>query len=303
MDAGIRLGADGARDSLSYGVEVAGIPAQKEGGSMDQRLLTPPRSDVPVVITGTRAAGVHIPQYSKRAILAVWAAAALPMGALAWIVSPMLAHSLGGAHALTRALIICLTLGLVWQFVLVAVLVRREQGTLRWGTVRDALWLSSPRSPKRGRTGGRVWLVVIPMIVLLAAEELIPGLPRPVGRDLGLFLQSNGGQAFMHGAWGWFALLVVMFVFNTVLGEELLFRGFLLPRMNGAFGKRDWVANGVLFAVYHLHVPWAIPPALLDTFALAGPAKRYRSAWVSIAAHSAQSVFFTIALLGLVART
>ena len=50
-----------------------------------------------------------------------------------------------------------------------------------------------------------------------------------------------------------------MFLFNTVLGEELLFRGFLLPRMNGAFGRGDWLANGVLFAAYHLHVPWAMP--------------------------------------------
>ena len=44
-----------------------------------------------------------------------------------------------------------------------------------------------------------------------------------------------------------------MTVFNTVLGEELLFRGLLLPRMNGVFGRRDWLANGVLFA--------ALPPA------------------------------------------
>jgi membrane protease YdiL (CAAX protease family) len=39
----------------------------------------------------------------------------------------------------------------------------------------------------------------------------------------------------------------VLAVFNTVLGEELLFRGLLLPRMNGVFGERDWLANGVLF--------------------------------------------------------
>ena len=53
--------------------------------------------------------------------------------------------------------------------------------------------------------------------------------------------------------------MAAMFVFNTVLGEELLFRGYLLPRMNGVFGRRDWLANGVLFAAYHLHVPWVIP--------------------------------------------
>jgi hypothetical protein len=41
--------------------------------------------------------------------------------------------------------------------------------------------------------------------------------------------------------------------------------GFLLPRMNGTFGRADWVANGILFAAYHLHVPWTIPINLVDT--------------------------------------
>ena len=91
-----------------------------------------------------------------------------------------------------------------------------------------------------------------------------------------------------------------MFVFNTVLGEELLFRGYLLPRMNGAFGRGDWVANGVLFAGYHLHVPVGDPGTLVDMFILAYPTKRYRSAWIGIAVHSAQSVFLGILLLTLV---
>ena len=74
-----------------------------------------------------------------------------------------------------------------------------------------------------------------------------------------------------------------------MLGEELLFRGFLLPRMEGAFGKRDWVANGVLFALYHVHIPWIIPLALVDTFFLAYPARRYRSALLPIIVHSVQT--------------
>jgi membrane protease YdiL (CAAX protease family) len=92
----------------------------------------------------------------------------------------------------------------------------------------------------------------------------------------------------------------VNFVLNTVLGEELLFRGFLLPRMNGAFGRRDWVANGLLFTGYHLHVPWAMPATLLDMFFLAYPTRRYRSAWFGIAVHSAQSVVLAILVLALV---
>jgi membrane protease YdiL (CAAX protease family) len=79
-------------------------------------------------------------------------------------------------------------------------------------------------------------------------------------------------------------------LFNTDLGEELLFRGLLLPRMKGAFGRWDWVANGVLFACYHLHLPWTIPATLLDTFALSYPSRRYRSALIRIIVHSTQQV-------------
>jgi uncharacterized protein len=88
--------------------------------------------------------------------------------------------------------------------------------------------------------------------------------------------------------------------FTRTLGEELLFRGFLLPRMNGAFGRGDWVANGLLFTAYHLLVPWAMPAQLFDTFILAYPSKRYRSAWIGTAVHSAQSVVLAILVLTLV---
>jgi membrane protease YdiL (CAAX protease family) len=246
---------------------------------------------------------VEIPQYRRRAILAVWAAAALPMAALAWLVAPALKDEFAGNGdvPIAKALIVSLTFGLIWQFVLVAVLVGREQRSLRWSTVREALWLRSPRSPRSGRVSGRVWLVLIPLIVAFAAEELISGgIPTPANRDMGAFLGSDAGQSFMSGNWGWFGLILVLLVFNTVLGEELLFRGLLLPRMNGAFGRRDWLANGVLFAGYHLHMPWAIPTTLLDTFILAYPTKRYRSAWIGIAVHSAQSMVIAVIVLTLV---
>lgn len=194
----------------------------------------------------------------------------------------------------------CLTIGLVWQFVLVLALVRREQGSLRWPVVRDALWLRSPRSPRSGRDGGRVWLVLLPLVAVFALEGLLPSPPIPENRDLNIFLESGSGQDFLDGNWAWYGLMVVLWLFNTVLGEELLFRGFLLPRMNSAFGRGDWVANGVLFAAYHLHMPWAIPATLLDTLVLAYPTKRYRSAWIGIAVHSSQSVFFAVLVLILV---
>jgi membrane protease YdiL (CAAX protease family) len=253
-------------------------------------------------VEGSQSEKSQSEQYSLAKILGVWAAAALPMAALAWVVAPRLAGLLGGPVALPRAVIVSLTVGLVWQFVLVLLLVYRERGSVRWSVLKEALWLRAPRSPRTGRVGGWLWLVLIPAMLIFASEDFIPSFSPAIGHDFAAFAQSDAGAAFMSGNWGWYALIFVLVLFNTVLGEELLFRGLLLPRMQGAFGRWDWVANGVLFAVYHLHMPWTIPATLLDTFALSYPSRRYRSALIGIAVHSFQSVMILVLTLTLVLR-
>jgi membrane protease YdiL (CAAX protease family) len=140
---------------------------------------------------------------------------------------------------------------------------------------------------------------VLPFVVLFALEAAV-SIPGPSVRDFADFVDSDRGEDFFRGAWGWFAVVVVLVVFNTVLGEELLFRGLLLPRMRGVFGRGDWVANGALFAVYHLHTPWVIPTSLVDIFALAYPSRRFQSAWMGIIVHSTQSVVVIGVILALV---
>jgi CAAX protease family protein len=266
------------------------------------RIATPARADTSRADQSAPPAVERaLPQLGLRGIIAVWAAAAVPMGLFAWVAAPLLADQLTGPNALVRALIITLTAGLVWQFVLVMALVRREQGTLRWPVLRDALWLRSPRAPRTGRRGGKLWIVVLPLIVASAVEGLLV-IPGPAGRDFAAFLGSDAGEGLLAGSWGWFAIIATLVVFNTALGEELLFRGYLLPRMNGRFGRRDWLANGVLFAAYHLHTPWVIPTTLLDTFILSYPSKRYRSALIGIAVHSAQSIVVLGLVLALVLK-
>jgi hypothetical protein len=137
--------------------------------------------------TGT----VQIPTWSRATVVKVWAAVALPMAIMSWVVAPLLARSFSGPTALPRALVLSLLAGLVWQFALVLVVVRREQGNLRWPVVKAALWLNSPISPRTGRRDLRLWWVVVPMVVLLFLEEMLPALPTPVTRDLGLFLGSQ----------------------------------------------------------------------------------------------------------------
>jgi len=60
----------------------------------------------------------------------------------------------------------------------------------------------------------------------------------------------------------------------NIFGEEIYYRGYLLPRMRGVFGRWDWVANGILFTLKHVYQRWLYPGILVGglSFALAaGP--------------------------------
>jgi hypothetical protein len=60
--------------------------------------------------------------------------------------------------------------------------------------------------------------VLIPALLLFAAEGFIPHpfMPPP-GYDFAAFSQSDAFAAFMSGNWVWYAVLVALVVFNTIL--------------------------------------------------------------------------------------
>jgi uncharacterized protein len=242
-----------------------------------------------------------LPQYSLRQILAIWAAAAVPMGLLAWIVAPWLRDQLGGRDPFIEALLICLTVGLLWELALVLILLRRELGGLAWPRVRDALWLRAPRDPKTGRVGGKVWLWVLPFVLLSGAVNALPIDPvGPMPRDLPKLIDTDRAEHFFAGNWGWFGMLVAVALLAPVV-EELFFRGLLLPRMRAAFGKGDVVANGTLFTLYHVHQPWSMPATLIDGIVnQAYPTRRFQSTWMGLITHTIPSFVIIGVVLSLV---
>jgi membrane protease YdiL (CAAX protease family) len=252
-------------------------------------------------------------QYSIGKILGIWALAAIPMGILGWVIAPGLSVNKDPFTAGTIR-IWMLTLGLIWQFILTMIIVRREMGNLRWSTIRERLWLNSPQNPRTGQPQKSLWLWVIPgsllfvLISFLLSPTLnsfwisvFPFFAEPAGFAFDTVLESPEFRAQIVGNWGFFALAFALSVFNTVLGEEFLFRGVLLPKMKGVFGKLDWVANGLLFTLYHIHQPWTwFSGWIIAVFLFALPARRYRSTWLAIIIHSVQNVYLLVLILGLV---
>jgi membrane protease YdiL (CAAX protease family) len=237
------------------------------------------------------------------------------MGLLGWVVIPAVSpdHATDPLRAGVIRIVL-LTLGLVWLFVLSLLIVRQEEGDLRWATVKRRLRLNAPRDPGTDTTRRTLWLWVIPFLLASVVWDValrshvndlsvsvLPFLAEPPGYSFESIFQSQEMLDRLVGAWWFFALIVVFVVFNTFLGEELLFRGVLLPRMTGVFGRWSWVANGLLFGLYHVHQPWGIvESAIGGVFFLAYPSWRFGSTWMGIIVHSAQSVFVAFLILGVV---
>ena len=113
-------------------------------------------------------------QYSLAKILGIWALAVAPMGILGWVVPPLVAPDFESdplGSGVTR--IVLITLGLVWLFVLSMIIVRREEGDLRWATLKQRLRLNVPREPSTEVPRAMLWLWVVPFLVGVVVIELL----------------------------------------------------------------------------------------------------------------------------------
>lgn len=250
-------------------------------------------------------------QYTLWQILGIWLAAGAPMWILSWLVYPALSQNLSGIEAGLLRIKLPI-IGLIWQFVLSMLILYREEGNIRIETIRHRFWLNNPVSPKTGQKDNRLWWLLIPLILLVAALELglapflnniwtklFPFLAEPPGYSMDALFAPEL-RAHWIGAWDLLVFFLISSVFNNFLSEEFVFRGVLLPKMKGAFGSWDWFANGILFGLYHLHMWWSLPGNIVFGWLMAFTGKRYHSNWFPIILHSGQAVYFSFLILGLV---
>lgn len=234
-------------------------------------------------------------QYSLGKILLIWACSALPMGILAFVVTPMLIPVLGLPPMVVYWLSIIV--GLIWQFILSLLILKREGTPMTWSGIRKRTRFQTPGHPATGIADRKLYLWVIPFILLSALLQVgrflpdVDALLRPWIQHLPQYDMSALAVPENKGAWWILILYLITAVFNYILGEEFMYRGILLPKMKGVFGKWDWFANGILFGLYHLHKPQVIlSTALVFGFVFAFPSSRFRSTWMAVIIHGMEGL-------------
>ncbi|MHB1327868.1 MAG: CPBP family intramembrane glutamic endopeptidase [Gemmatimonadales bacterium] len=187
---------------------------------------------------------------------------------------------------------------------LVAALVayRLEGHPWTWEAFRDRMRLR--------KLTGRDWLWTIALVaVSLAGASLLSSLAEPLhafklynapaefSTFMGDMQRGVLSGASLEGRWLVGLWLVMGLVVFNIGGEELWWRGIILPRQELAFGKWAWLVNGVLWDLFHIfyHTTLGGIVAYLPiTVPLAYVAQRTGSTWPGIIGHLATNISFAI---------
>lgn len=257
-------------------------------------------------------------QFTLPEILVLWAASALPMGLLAWGVAPALVYRFNLPAVLTYWLV--LMVGMACQTGIALWVISRREGRLNWAIVRRFARLNAPQDPKTGQPRLRLFWRVLPawllLFIILALGMLMAGVVFLLRRfnveffDAPFFhwpayanLTELASPEFA-GQWGLIPLVLLGWIYSSLFAEELFFRGVLLPRMRGVFGRGDWAANALLYAFYSLFQYWMIPIRFLEGLILARSARRYSSTWMSVALRGAEGLgLLALAAAGISSQT
>lgn len=237
-------------------------------------------------------------QYGLGKIMIIWALATVPMPFLAFVVAPAIAPA--GLVNGTLVVWYVMIAGMAWQFVLSLILLQQECGLQNWSEIKQRIWLQAPKDPLTDTTRPRLFWWLIPAFLFYLAVEFT-ALGTAVGElilvtfpqlaELPSLNLSDLDTLSLKGAWWLVGVAIISCVFNYVLGEELLFRGILLPKMREVFGRWDWVANSILFGLYHLHRPTQMLGFVISGLAWPLLVSRFRSIWFAIILHGLEGLF------------
>ena len=118
------------------------------------------------------------------------------------------------------------------------------------------------------------------------------------------FFSQFGPQDFMGfplaGAWWIPAYYALIMLVCNIAGEELWWRGYVLPRQEVTFGKAAWLIHGVYWSLFHLFMqptPWDTVRMAVTGLALSFVAQHTRSTWPGIVGHSFGNLPFFLNLV------
>lgn len=176
--------------------------------------------------------------------------------------------------------LLVMVLGPGAELVVALLLLRMEGYELKLASLRKRIRWDWPK-------GTKIWIVAVVVLILGMSLSMAMG---PVNRMLATVpgfippswwpVSSNptvqiksAADVFpdisLTGNISFFLIYFLITLIFNIFGEEIYYRGFLLPKMQSAFGRWDWIINGFLFTLKHAYQRWLYPGILIGGLSFA----------------------------------
>jgi len=131
------------------------------------------------------------------------------------------------------------------------------------------------------------WLWSIGAIILIGVLSSV------IMKLLGaLFGRVDNQPVFMHFEpltpdRYWILAIWLPYWLLNIMGEEILWRGVILPRQEIVFGKHTWVVHGIGWAIFHIAFGWQLLLTMLPIlFIQSYVVQRRRNTWTGVFIHA-----------------
>ena len=140
-------------------------------------------------------------------------------------------------------------------------------------------WPAFSRRMRLARMTGRIWLwALLGTLVFGILALLIESLAVMFYKAIAFPIPNVVGVVMPV----WMNVMVLLF---NIFGEELWWRGYILPRQELSFGKYTWMLHGTLWAGFHAFKWWAVPFMLITCQIIPFVAQKTRNTWPGIINH------------------
>ncbi len=170
-------------------------------------------------------------------------------------------------------------LGIFTPLLITAALILKHEGAL----FQPGFWSGRLRF-RRMNMGDWFWSLGAIVVIGAMSSGVMKGLEIIVGTmehqpPFMSFEPLNPGRY-------WILLIWFPYWVLNIMGEEILWRGTMLPRQELAFGKWTWLLHGIGWGVFHIAFGWQLLITLLPIlFVQSYVVRRRKNTWVGVIIH------------------
>ena len=171
-------------------------------------------------------------------------------------------------------------LGLFTPLLIVATVILKNEGVL----FKPGFWKRRLRF-RQLHVMDWLWCIGAAIVIGLTSKIIMDGIVMITGQ----FDRSPPFMAFkpLTPQRYWILVLWLPYWILNIMGEEILWRGIILPRQEIAFGKKAWVINGLGWALFHIAFGWKHLLTLLPIlFILPYVVQRRKNTWMGVIIHA-----------------